>query len=279
MTTWAIGDIQGCRPEFEQLLEKIQFSSDDQLWLVGDLINRGSDDLGTMQLILSLQSQCRVVLGNHDLHLLANIYGGHMPGSSDTFTDILNSPLRDEIGLYLSQQELMIRDDKLSHVMCHAGTPHIWTQEQALELAAEVSVALRDEHADISRAQYFEALYGNSPDCWKDQLEGMDRLRMITNYFTRMRLIDARGTLNFSHKGALIDVPAEFSPWYVFTAQRRQKTDLTVLFGHWAALDGVTETEHFIALDTGCVWGRSLTAYCLETRQKVSVSATSAATG
>lgn len=274
MATWAIGDIQGCRPEFEQLLEKINFSRDDQLWLVGDLINRGSDDLGTMRLILKLQAQCRVVLGNHDLHMLANLFGGHTPSASDTFTSILSSNLRDEIGAYLCQQELMIADPTLGYVMTHAGVPHIWGQAQALELAGEVRNVLRDEHDEVSRQEYFEKLYGNEPDTWSDQLSGMRRLRMITNYFTRMRMVNEQGALNFSHKGAIADAPPGLAPWFDFACSARSESDLTVLFGHWAALDGVTSSEHFIALDTGCVWGRSLTAYCLETRTRVSVNST-----
>ena len=154
--------------------------------------------------------------------------------------------------------------------MAHAGVPHIWPLARALELAEEVHRVLRDEHADVSRQHFFSHMYGNEPNRWADELQGMSRLKLITNYFTRMRLIQPDGTLDFLHKGALADAPAEWTPWYELARPQSEVGQL--VFGHWAALDGTTTQSHLHAIDTGCVYGRSLTALRLEDRKRFGVA-------
>lgn len=267
MSHYAVGDLQGCRAEFNALLEAVELQPTDRLWLLGDLINRGADSLGTLEDVYARRAQCEIVLGNHDLHFLAIYYGGHSPSNKDTFDDLLKSSRLDEYAGWLSEQKILHSDEQLGYCMVHAGIPHIWSFAQAQTLAREVESAMRDRHPDVSRQQFFSELYGNEPACWDDGLQGMPRLRAITNYLTRMRLVDERGCLEFAHKGALKDAPAGWSPWYQLHKEARPR----LLFGHWAALDGVTGRQDILALDTGCVWGRQLTALCLETGIRTSV--------
>ena len=270
MATYAIGDLQGCRGAFNALLKKIKFGSQDELWLLGDLINRGEDSLGTLRDVLDIQAQCKIVLGNHDLHFLAIYFGGHSPGGSDTFDDLLAQDDVSELAGWLCRQHMTYQDQELGYFMSHAGLPHIWSMKQARKLGAEVEMVLRDE-GEVSRAQFFREMYGNEPDNWQEDLSGMSRVRCITNYLTRMRLVASDGQLDFAHKGALSEAPVGWLPWYELTAKRHYP--LKILFGHWAALDGVTGVEDIHALDTGCVWGRQLTAMCLETGERTSVEA------
>jgi len=259
LATYAIGDIQGCYKELCRLLELIDFdATEDRLWLVGDLVNRGPDNLAVLRLVMSLGDRAVTVLGNHDLHLLAIVLGGHSLNRSDTFRDVLVAPDLDEIVGWYCRQPLLVRDDRLGCVMTHAGIPHIWDLSQAAELAAEV-----EEVIAAGQRRYFEKLYGNEPARWSDALKGMDRLRAITNYLTRMRLVRKDGTLDFSHKGAIADAPRGLVPWYDMRA--KAPLGMRLLFGHWAALEGHTGSEECIALDTGCVWGRELTALKLDT--------------
>ncbi len=259
MATYAVGDVQGCYEELSRLLEQISFDpAADRLWFLGDLINRGPDNVAVMRLVMSLGDRARTVLGNHDLHFLAIPLGGHRPNRSDTFQDLLEAPERDDVISWYCGQPLFAREESLGVVMCHAGIPHFWNLEEAARLAREVEAVIAAQ-----ASFYFEELYGNEPPCWSEDLEGMPRLRAVTNFFTRMRLMSKDGTLDFSHKGALTDAPPELLPWYEL---RKPEPDGTrLLFGHWAALEGHTGRDDILALDTGCVWGRSLTALCLET--------------
>ena len=260
MATYAIGDVQGCYDELCDLLERLHFDpTRDHLWFLGDLINRGRANLEVLRLVMSLGSGATTVLGNHDLHFLAIVLGGHSPTRADTFQDALAAPDVGEIVLWYRRQPLLVKNELLGYVMTHAGIPHIWDLGQAEQLAAEVELVIRDE----SDNRYFCELYGNVPAGWSDTLEGMDRWRAITNYFTRMRLMDTTGTLDFSHKGGLADAPGGLLPWYELRAGK--PIGLKLLFGHWAAIEGLTGRGDIIALDTGCVWGRELTALCLET--------------
>lgn len=266
-----MGDIQGCAREFDDLLELVGFSSSDQLWLVGDLVNRGNDSAGVLQRVLELAGQTQVVLGNHDLHLLAIYFGGHKPSGSDTFADVLRHPNMQDFADYLVNQPLLYRDHASGWTMTHAGIPHIWTLQQAEALAQEVHRVLRNQSDTVSRQQFFQGMYGNEPACWNDSLEGLPRIKLITNYFTRMRLIQPDGTLDFSHKGALSERPPGWTPWYELAAGEELIDQL--VFGHWASLDGKTTKKHIHALDTGCVYGRQLTALRLQDQQIFQVSA------
>ena len=263
MATYAIGDIQGCDRELVALLEKLGFGESDELWLAGDLINRGPDSLKVLRRLYRMSGQCHIVLGNHDLHFLAILYGGHSPGRSDTLDELLEAEDVAELGSWLRQQKLVHLSEPHKHVLVHAGIPAAWSIDQALMYASEVEQVMQG-NAEIGFADFFRQMYGNEPAVWSDSLRGMSRLRAITNYLTRMRLVDAQGVMDFAHKGALAAAPKDLQPWY---KGRVAQQSPRVLFGHWAALAGHTGQADAIALDTGCVWGRSLTAYCLETGQ------------
>jgi bis(5'-nucleosyl)-tetraphosphatase (symmetrical) len=268
VATYAIGDIQGCYDELSVLLDRVRFDpSEDRLWLVGDLINRGPQSLKVARFVRSLGDAVLAVLGNHDLHLLAIVFGGHRVNRGDTFTDLLDASDVQDIADWLRHRPLLVRDDGLGYVMTHAGIPHIWSLDEASALAVEVQSVIRSDR----HAEYFATMYGNRPACWQDGLEGMDRWRAITNYFTRMRLVDEAGCLEFSHKGSLEDAPVGWWPWYELRA--REPLGAKLVFGHWASLEGRTGVDDIIALDTGCVWGRELTALCLETARFTRVSA------
>ncbi len=258
MSTYVIGDLQGCFTQLEALLSKVGYRSGaDRLWFTGDLINRGPESLDAVRFVRSLGGSAVTVLGNHDLHFLAIVFGGHRTMASDTFDELLHAPDRLEIAHWLRGLPLMHREH--GFVMVHAGLPHIWTLHEAEDRAREVESVMRDDEAYGS---FFRQMYGNAPEAWSDSLVGMDRHRVITNYFTRMRLVTPAGEMDFSHKGSLDGAPAGFRPWFEFPSRIREP----ILFGHWAALDGATGNRDMIGLDTGCVWGRHLTAYCLEDR-------------
>ncbi|MFT5692643.1 MAG: bis(5'-nucleosyl)-tetraphosphatase (symmetrical) [Oceanicoccus sp.] len=261
MTRYAVGDLQGCLTPLQCLLDEVCFDlHNDELWIVGDLINRGPDSLGTMRFIKQLGASARVVLGNHDLHFLAVAFNTTTAGKHDTFSDILDAPDRDEITHWLLQQRLIYTDPSGDYTMVHAGIPPMWDIGQARAYAEEVQVVLKSTNA----VDYFDNMYGDKPNSWSDNLSGYTRLRVITNYFTRMRFCTTDGVLDFKNKETKHPDPS-FSPWFSFP-DRETRND-KILFGHWASLQGVTDTENALALDTGCVWGRSLTLYDLDRRR------------
>lgn len=258
MATYAVGDLQGCIGALRSLLEKVAFDpGSDCLWCAGDLVNRGPDSLATLRFIKNLPNT-RVVLGNHDLHLLAAARGHKRPSKKDTLDDILDADDRDELLDWLQQQPLVYRDKTLGFTMVHAGIPPMWSVEDALGYAAEVENILRSDKAD----RFFQHMYGNEPDHWHSGLEGPSRLRVITNYFTRMRFCSAAGHLELETKSTPDDAPDGYAPWFTFPNHRCKHERL--LFGHWAALEGRCSPKNFYALDTGCVWGGALTLMRLE---------------
>lgn len=268
MPTYAIGDIQGCYAEFRALLDAIEFDPQhDELWLVGDLVNRGPASLEVMQLVMSFGDSVVTVLGNHDLHFLCIYYGGHKPNQGDTFDALLDAPEIAEIADWFREQRFFYRDDRLGYAMVHAGLPPDWSFETADAYSDELMAVIRGKRFE----SYFSELYGNEPDVWSNAHSGMERWRVLTNYFTRMRLVDDNYRMDFDHKGSLEDAPPGWRPWYELTAPALDGERL--LFGHWAALEGHTGYDNIIGLDTGCVWGRTLTALCLETGGIVTVPA------
>lgn len=271
-----MGDVQGCLREFEILLERINFSSTDQLWLAGDLINRGPHSLEVLRLVYSMDAQVEVVLGNHELHFLAIYFGGHSRNRSDTFDTLLAAPDVEQLANWLCQQKMLHHDSSLKCTMTHAGIPHIWSLKRARALASEVEAVIGGDNAQVSAKEFFAGLYGNEPNCWESGLTGLPRYRLLANYFTRMRLVNSAGCLDFSHKGAIGDAPTGWVPWFNLVPRSTDKRSaMKLLFGHWAALEGVTDRDDVIALDTGCVWGRYLTAYCLETAALTTVQSVS----
>lgn len=264
MATYAVGDIQGCYTELQHLLEHIRFDpAADLLWLVGDLVNRGPDSLEVLRLVKSLGDSAVTVLGNHDLHLLAVSEGAAELQRSDTLDSILDAPDRDELLYWLRQQKLLHVENDF--VLVHAGLLPQWSVAQALRLANEVEAALRGN----DYAAFLGHMYGNAPHDWDDKLSGYKRLRVIINAFTRMRLCTPQGGMEFKFKGELENIPPGYLPWY--DAPKRKSRKATVIFGHWSAL-GLLLRNNVIALDTGCLWGGSLSAIRLEDRQLFQVA-------
>lgn len=259
MAIYVIGDIQGCYTEFERLLKLIAFDpAQDQLWLVGDLVNRGPGSLQVLRKVKSLGEAAITVLGNHDLHLLAVAAGVAQQQRSDTLDEVLQAPDRDELLTWLRQQRMLHVQGE--YVMVHAGLLPEWTVAQAQSLAREVEQALRGD----DYVTFLEKMYGNTPHQWDDALTGYKRLRVITNAFSRMRVCTAQGEMQYKFKGEVRDVPAGYLPW--FEVPGRASAGATVLFGHWSAL-GLVVRPKVIALDTGCLWGGALTAIRLQDRK------------
>ncbi|MYD44746.1 MAG: symmetrical bis(5'-nucleosyl)-tetraphosphatase [Gammaproteobacteria bacterium] len=266
MTTYVIGDIQGCFTEFTKLLTKICFDpAKDRLWLTGDLVNRGPDNAETLRFIRDLGSSVVAVQGNHDLHLIAIVFGDHKVQPIDTFQDILSADDCEQLCHWLCKFPLLHAE--AGYILVHAGIPHIWSLSQAKRFAKEV----HDTMLGTTAKDFFRMMYGNEPAVWSNSLRGVDRLRAITNYLTRMRCVDQGGLLNFEHVTGKEHCPRNFRPWFNFPPQYSEH----VAFGHWASIGGVTNRFQFHAVDTGCVWGRQLTALRLPDHKRFSVSAES----
>jgi bis(5'-nucleosyl)-tetraphosphatase (symmetrical) len=255
MATYAIGDIQGCYSTFRRLLDQIDFEpARDRLWLVGDLVNRGPQSLAVMRFVKNLGARAVTVLGNHDLHLLVVAAGHVKQHRGDTLNAILRAPDRDELLDWVRRRKMMHAAGR--YALVHAGVLPQWPVAKALALAREVEAALQSDDC----GEFLRHMYGNQPDRWRDNLTGFDRLRAITNVLTRLRLCTASGKMEFAHKGAPTGLPRGYQPW--FDAPRRRNRATTIIFGHWAAL-GLYVDSNVVGLDTGCVWGRALTAFRL----------------
>lgn len=270
MSTYVIGDIQGCYAEFQRLLDKIRFDpSKDVLWLVGDLVNRGSASLEVLRFCKNFQGQLHCVLGNHDLHLLAIAAGVRKEKASDTLSAILNAPDRDELLEWLRHRPLLHYDQKLNTVMVHAGIYPLWTLEEAKIYAREVENLLKENNAEFF--QYLYGDYNNVPEHWGKNLEGLPRIRFIVNVFTRMRVLNTDDSLNLDFNSTLEDIPSHCMPW--FKELLPEYHSVRIVFGHWAALRGTTNIiPNIFALDTGCVWGGALTAMRLEDEEKFAMN-------
>lgn len=258
MAVYAIGDVQGCLDELKALLTKIDYQpNQDQLWFVGDLVNRGPQSLATLRFIKDLPNT-KIVLGNHDLSLLAHAYTDRKPGKSDTINDILKAPDRDELLSWLRQQKLFHRSKKLGYCMVHAGLHPSWSVKAARRYAKEVERQLRSDDFVL----FLENMYGNEPKQWDEELLGMDRLRIITNILTRMRYCSQSGRLDLSLKGAPgKNTQSKYLPWFDVTKRKSKKHK--IVFGHWSTL-GLVQRNNIYAIDTGCLWGRQLTALRLD---------------
>ncbi|HET7365450.1 MAG TPA: symmetrical bis(5'-nucleosyl)-tetraphosphatase [Burkholderiales bacterium] len=253
MATYAIGDVQGCFDELQELLEQVHFGERDRLWFVGDLVNRGPRSADVLRFARKLGERAVVVLGNHDLHLVTQHEGFERPRVDDTFQDVLAAPDRRELVDWLRTRPLMHAAD--GYAMVHAGLLPQWSAARALELAREVEHALgRTDYCD-----FLANMYGSKPAQWSDGLTGWDRLRVIVNAMTRMRFCTRKGKMDFRAKGT--KPPRGYRPWF----ELRPPREPTMLCGHWSAL-GLKLTSRLAALDSGCVWGGSLTALRLEDR-------------
>lgn len=266
MTTYAIGDIQGCFSEFQALLKHIQFDPDqDTLWFTGDLVNRGPQSLEVLRYVKALGSKHITVLGNHDLHLLALAYGVGKTHHGDTLTAILTASDNEELIDWLRHRPLLHHDKHTGFVMTHAGLAPSWSLKEAKVLAQEVENVLRGDKPHF----FLENMYGNLPDRWDENLSGMERLRCIVNYLTRMRFCYADGRIDLAYKGEIAGKPDALIPW--FDVNDRVNANEKIIFGHWAALGGKTAAPNVYAVDTGCVWGNRLTALRLEDEERFSI--------
>lgn len=265
MARWAVGDVQGCCDELEQLLARIRFSPDrDRLWLVGDLVNRGPKSLQTLRLVRSLGANAISVLGNHDLHLLAVRLVGAKQRRSDTLAPILAATDCDTLLEWLQLLPLAYFEPAQGDLLLHAGVLPQWSVAQTLELAAEVERALRDDPRTL-----LSGMYGDQPDLWQPSLAGLARLRLTINVLTRLRFCTPEGRVDFRQKGKPESAPSPWMPW--FKVPGRASRGERLVFGHWSAL-GFHSERGVLALDTGCVWGGALTAVNLDDREAPPVS-------
>ena len=266
MANYAIGDIQGCFDELMNLLHKIKFKTDrDQLWICGDLINRGPKSLESLEFLYSIRENCFITLGNHDLHFLAVAEKVIEISDSDTFQEILENR---NLHIYLNWiKELpfyhigKIKNNgkTRSYVMTHAGIPPHWTIEDLKKYSQELYETLQGPEA----LNLLKNMYGNEPNHPSKCVTEMERLRLNINYLTRMRFCSRDGSLDLKHKGKATDAPSGTKPWFEWNLKILQDP-IHLLFGHWAALEGVTGKKNITALDTGCVWGKKLSALRLE---------------
>ncbi len=271
MSTYAIGDLQGCAQSFDALLDRMAFDGrTDRLWLVGDLVNRGPDSLGALRRVMALGDAATVVLGNHDLHLLAVSAGVRKRGRNDTLDAVLAAPDAAPLLDWLRHRPLAHRATVRGRdvLMVHAGVLPMWSADDTMRHAVELETALR---ADTWR-DTLAPLFGNQPDRWDDALVGDARLRVIVNALTRLRFCTDDGRIDFESKdapaasttastNAFSLPPAGFKPW--FDIAGRESRNTLVVFGHWSTL-GILVRDDMVALDSGCVWGGALTAIRLE---------------
>lgn len=261
MSTYVVGDIQGCLQPLKCLLKKVEFDPKaDVLWSVGDAVNRGPKCLKTLRFLYNMRDSLVMVLGNHDLHLLAVAAGARRPSKSDTLDEILAAPDREELLNWLLHRPLIHHEH--GYTLVHAGIPPQWSVKKAMKRAQEVESILQSPDC----LEFFRHMYGNEPAIWSKELKGMERLRVITNYLTRMRYCNEEGWLDLESKGARPNEGVKkVSAW--FSHPNRKSRNDKILFGHWASLEGMTDSPYVIGLDTGCVWGGAMSLYCLESEQ------------
>jgi bis(5'-nucleosyl)-tetraphosphatase (symmetrical) len=258
MAIFAVGDIQGCCDELQQLLEIITFDpAKDKIWFVGDLVNRGPKSLETLRLIRSLGDAAVCVLGNHDLHLLALALADNAPVDDRELREVLDAPDCAELMDWLRHLPLTHYCKQLDTLMVHAGVLPGWTVNDARSYASEVETALRSSKPET----FLNAMYGEKPDRWSQDLSGNDRLRFITNSLTRLRFCTPDGKLDFDNKQGPDAASGQYLPWFLIP--QRQTLNTRIVFGHWSAL-GLMDMPGLLALDTGCVWGGPLTAVQLD---------------
>ncbi len=261
MATYVIGDVQGCFDPLCRLLDLFEFNpANDSLWFAGDLVNRGPQSLQTLRFIKNLGASATCILGNHDLHLLVVAAGFSKIKKGDTIGEILDAPDREELLEWLRQQKLFHRKNEFA--MVHAGLLPQWDVSQAQALSDEVALVLQSD----DYKEFLRVLYGNEPRHWDNALTGFDRLRVIVNAMTRLRLCSLNGEMEFQYKLAPhpLQMPIDFLPW--FDIPHRASLSSTIIFGHWASL-GFLQKDNVICLDSGCVWGRKLSALRLEDRR------------
>lgn len=261
MAVYAIGDLQGCYDPLQRLLDAIAFDpANDTLWLTGDLVNRGPKSLKTLRFVKALGDAAIAVLGNHDLHLLA-LAAGKIRGSRrlSSLRKVLDAPDSGELIDWLRHRPLAHYEPLFNSMLVHAGVHPRWNAKKTLELAGNVETALQGNQY----ATFLGKMYGNTPTRWSEDLTGYKRLRFIVNCLTRMRMMTITMRMNFSHSGPPHQARKNLVPWY--ESDKPAWSDTRIIFGHWSAL-GLIVLPGLISLDTGCIWGRQLTAARLDKR-------------
>jgi bis(5'-nucleosyl)-tetraphosphatase (symmetrical) len=272
MAVYCIGDLHGCCDEFMKLLEKISFDERrDLIYLTGDLIGRGPKPLETVRFIMDHRLSFRPVLGNHDLNFLAVVAGEREARARDNLEPLLNSPALNDIVAYFCSLPFMEFDDDGRFAVCHAGIHPLWDLQTAKKLSKELSKVISDP---LRRRLYLRNMYKDSPAAWDPECQGMVRWRFATNVFTRMRLVHEDLSLDYGHSTVSPEEAKKehLDPWFDYTPELRwHKNRWRLVFGHWAALNAKCPRDDVIALDTGCVWGGSLTAWNTQSGKRVSV--------
>lgn len=260
MTDYYIGDIHGCHAEFEQLIQKLDLQTNDQVFLAGDLVNRGPDSLETLK--LAKASNFKMVLGNHDLYLLASYFKAIPKEYSHTFHRVLADADCDDLMSWLLQQPLYHYQQADNFLLVHAGLYPFWELEQALSLADDACAFMR-----TNPHEFFKNMFGKEPKAWSLAKTRLERHRFIINAFTRMRYVNVNGLLDFTSHKPPPNPKAELKPWF----ELLPKSNLTIAFGHWSALGGFEQSPQIIALDGGCVWGEQLLAWAKNTNDWVAI--------
>lgn len=252
MAIYAIGDIQGCYDDFRRLLDFIAFDpGKDQLWLAGDLVNRGPKSLETLRFVKGLGNSAITVLGNHDLHLIATVVSLGKSGKKDTLASVLRAEDCDELIYWLRHQRLFYYNDDFC--MLHAGLPPQWDFETTRQMAIEAEKAMQGQGYE----KFFRTMYGNKPAVWRENLTKTEKLRFAINCFSRLRYCTTDGVLDFVQKGAPGTQPAHLMPWFMVPG--RKSLNMRIIFGHWSTL-GFYQDYNCYSIDTGCLWGGELTA-------------------
>ncbi|HCU05363.1 MAG TPA: diadenosine tetraphosphatase [Coxiellaceae bacterium] len=268
MSTYAIGDVQGCYEELQSLLALITFiPKKDRLWFVGDLINRGPNSLLVLRFIRELGDRQITVLGNHDLHGMAVAIDSSKSRPHDNFSDFLQAPDKLELIDWMRNQKILHYDESLNAILVHAGIYPKWHLKEAIKYAKEFETMLQSDQFEIE----LKNMYGDQSEQWNPASTGIDRYRFFINAFTRMRYCYVDGQLNLTEKGVLGSQPNDLYPW--FSMPGRTPIQPRIIFGHWASLNGVTHQPNIEAIDTGCSWGHTLTALRLEDNKRFAVCA------
>ena len=270
MANYAVGDIQGCYKEFDKGLKKINFNEKkDRLWISGDLINRGPDSLKTLERIYSIRSSVNIVLGNHDLHFLARHYADRKSAKNDTLEELLASSKCEKYAKFLLKQPFVFskkiklkNGDKKKYIMVHAGLPHYLTFKECMNLNKLSQEFLNKNPKKNLKKIFFHHRKNNFKI-----ISMKDKLAFFINAVTRIRICDKEGKIMFAFKKGLKDLPFNFVPWFKLKISALTRND-RLIFGHWAALNGKTNKQNIIGLDTGCVWGNKLTFLRLEDNKK-----------
>jgi len=258
VTTYAIGDIQGCAKSLDTLLKTISFDqAQDHLWIAGDVVNRGPDSLAVLRRLTAMDANVTAVLGNHDLHLLAAAARVRKLEPKDTLQEVLDAPDAPQLIDWLRSRPLIYYDEGRDRALVHAGIPPAWSLQEALVHAAEVAELL----GSATWKEGLKTMYGNEPAAWSASLDRDERRRYSINALTRIRFCGSGGSLDFASKGPPGSQPAALKPWYEFSRPGGYETQ--IIFGHWASL-GLVREPRYVCLDSGCVWGRQLTALPLD---------------